>query len=146
MIDAVEIAVQRLMLEEAFEAFPYNDKTGARVSCQPEGNLTWLYGLNLETEGSRELGTLILRWKVGRFHVELLAYSWYVMMNAPRASVLLDIAYNTGLNGLLHFPKMLTALARRDWETAQTECHVSDPRLKARYDKLGLILLTGAIP
>jgi lysozyme len=145
MITAIEYAIDRIVVEEGFEAFPYNDKTGTRVSCHPEGNLTWLYGLNLETEGSRELGILILRWKLGKLHAELLRYSWYVMINDVRASVLLEIAYNTGVQGLLHFPVMIAALRRGDWESAQAECHVKNPELKDRYARLGKLLLTGVL-
>jgi hypothetical protein len=55
----------------------------------------------------------------------------------------LDIAFNAGVNGLLKFPKMLAALAAKDWGTAANECRVTNPELAGRYQRLSRILLTG---
>ncbi len=143
MNEVIDFTVARLKTEEGFKQYPYNDATGARVSCLPNGNLTWLYGLNLETEGSLELGELCLRWKLGKLLTSLSSYSWFATCNSARQSALLDIAYNEGVHGLLNFPSMIHYISIKDWPNAQKECSVGDPRLKARYDKLGNILLTG---
>jgi GH24 family phage-related lysozyme (muramidase) len=145
MNDAIEFAVARITKEEGFRQYPYNDKTGARVSCLPDGNLSWLYGINLETEGCSELGTLILRWKLGKINDSLKNYSWFTGINSARASVLLDIAYNSGVAGLLKYPRMLKAITIGDWVEAKAQCHPENPRLLSRYDALGDILLSGVI-
>ena len=51
---------------------------------------------------------------------------------APAQAALFDMAYNLGIEGLLHkFPHMLNAVNRGDWETAARECHrtgIQEPR------------------
>ena len=66
-------------------------------------------------------------------------------LDDARASVLLDPAFNLGINGLLHFPKMLAALAAGDWKTAHDELLDSDAarELPSRYNALAQILLNG---
>lgn len=147
---AIDYAFARLKPEEEYRQFPYNDKTGKRVSCvtsDPEttGNLTWLYGLNLETAGCPELAELVLRWALVQFEKSLLAFDWYVGCNDVRRSVLLDIAFNEGVHGLLHFPSMLAAIVAGDWATAKAQCHVQDPRLAGRYAVLADLLFKGEI-
>lgn len=55
----------------------------------------------------------------------------------------LDIAQNGGLTGLLHFPLMLAAASRDDWEGAAAQCHVTNSELAGRYAKLAELLRTG---
>lgn len=150
-MNSIEIVLPRLKSEESFRQYPYNDRTGKRITCitdDPEtsGNLTWLYGINLETAGSQELGELVARWVLGGIEKYLLAYPWYANCDAVRQSVLLDIAFNTGVAGLLKFKRMIAAITRYDWPSAATECHVQDPRLAGRYEKLAQLLLTGLAP
>lgn len=147
---AIDCAFARLKPEEEYRQFPYNDKTGKRVTCvtpdsETTGNLTWLYGLNLETAGCSELAELVLRWELAQFEKSLLAFAWYVGCNDVRRSVLLDIAFNEGVHGLLHFPSMLAAIAAGDWVTAKAQCHVEDPRLATRYAVLADLLFRGEI-
>jgi GH24 family phage-related lysozyme (muramidase) len=149
-VSAIDIVLPRLEAEEGFRQYAYNDRTGKRVTCITDdpattGNLTWLYGLNLETAGSKELGELVARWVLGGIEKYLIAYPWYANIDDVRRSVLLDIAFNTGVNGLLKFQRMLAAIGRQDWASAATECHVEDTRLAGRYEKLAQILMTGII-
>jgi lysozyme len=139
---AIDLTWPRLQREEGIVLYPYDDATGKRVRA-PVGHLSWLSGINLETEGTPELAELIDRWKLGKLEASLLEYSWYAGLDDLRKSVCLDIAFNEGLVGLLHFPKMIAALARHDWQGAAEECAVQDPRLKARYEHLGTLLLAG---
>jgi GH24 family phage-related lysozyme (muramidase) len=150
MSTAIDIAFSRFPTEEDFRSQPYNDRTGKPVSCRTSdqattGNLTWLYGLNLETEGTRELGELVARWKLAKIEKELYVIEWYPALDPVRQSVLLDIAYNAGTHGLLNFHDMLSAISVKDWATAQKECHVKDLRLAKRYAQLGSLLLTGGL-
>jgi lysozyme len=145
---SIDLVLPRLKAEEGFRLHPYNDRTGQRVTCitgdpATSGNLTWLYGLNLETAGSEELGELVARWVLGGIEKFLFAYPWYINCDAVRQSVLLDIAFNTGVSGLLKFKRMIAAILRYDWPSAATECHVQDAKLTKRYEKLAQLLLTG---
>jgi lysozyme len=146
---AVDIVVARLTTEEGYREFPYNDKTGARVSCLPDGNLTWLYGLNLETAGSPELGRVILTWWVDRLHGQLLHHRWYNLLDQPRRSVMLDIAYNEGLAGLLGFHEMIAALEKDPPSFATASAQLLDSEAAraepTRYAALAQILATGAL-
>jgi hypothetical protein len=146
---AVDIAAERISqpTEEGFEPFPYDDATRLRVRA-PVGNLTWLYGCNLDTEGSQELGQLILGWKLGKLAGQLIGYSWYTAANDARKSVFLDIAFNQGLHGLLGYPSMLHYASVSDWANASAQCTVksSEPEgVKARYRALAAILSSGVI-
>ena len=150
---AIDYTFERLKTEEGFKQYPYNDKTGERVTCltsdlATSGNLTWLFGLNLETEGSLELGELIARWKLGKLSAALSQYAWFTAAGAVRQSVFLDIAYSTGLHGLLNFPSMIHYASVGDWEKASAQCSVKPsepPGVHARYLNLAQILRTGSI-
>ena len=142
---ARDLVVARLKPEEGYEQFPYDDATGKRVRA-PVGNITWLYGCNLETSGSPELATLVLGWQVDQVEKQLLPLAWYSALDDVRKSVCLDIAFNGGVAGLLHYPHMIAALSRQDWPTASQECAVADPKLDAsRYAPLRQLLLVGGM-
>lgn len=154
MTEAVDILVARIVKnpsEEGFRAKPYNDDTGATVTCRPSGNLTWLYGLNLETAGSPALGQMILRWWIQtQVETPLLVLSWYTSLDANRASAILDAAYNMGVTGLLEFHQMIAALALTpaDYVTAAAELMNSQSARQrpSRYKLLADILRTGLLP
>lgn len=145
-MNAVDLVVARLTTEEGYRQYPYNDATGARVSCLPGGNLSWLIGVNLETAGSLELARVILAFFLAKLTADLASFWWYHALDDVRLSVVLDVAYNTGENGLLHFPKMLAAIGAKDWQTAAAELLNSDAarQLPARYQRLSVILLNGS--
>jgi lysozyme len=144
-VSAVDITAARLLKEEAFRQYPYNDATGQRVTCLPGGNLSWLIGLNLETAGSMELAEVMTAFLLGKLNASLAAFWWYSKLDDVRLSVILDIAFNAGAAGLLHFPKMLAAIGAQDWATAKAELLDSDAarELPKRYAALAQILLTG---
>jgi len=140
---ARDIVIERLKPEERFMQFPYDDATGKRVKA-PVGNITWLYGCNLETSGSLKLANVVLSAQVDEVEEQLDEFAWYVALDDVRKSVCLDIAFNGGVHGLLHYPRMITALSHQDWATAAAECTVADQRLdESRYAPLRKLLLNG---
>jgi lysozyme len=143
-MSAVELAYTRLNLEEGRRQYAYNDATGKRVTCQPGGNLSIAVGVNLEIGLDNEEIDWLSKHRLEKVANQLNAYDWFRGLDPARQSALLDIAFNQGIAGLLHYPRMITALSHQDWATAATECHVSDPRLDARYAQLAKILLTGS--
>lgn len=140
---AIDLTYARLKLEEGQIPFAYNDATGKRVTCQPGGNLSIACGVNLETGLDNDEMDWLSRHRLEKVANQLTAYVWYRGLDAPRQSALLDIAFNQGVNGLLHYPHMLAALQSQDWKTAAMECHVADARLDKRYADLAKILLSG---
>ncbi len=113
------------------------------VYTDSEGHRTVGYGLNLDVGISQRVAFAALQAQLDELHETLTKYPWYSQIDPVRQSVLLDIAFNDGLHGLLAFPHMLAAISRQDWASAATECHVENPELAGRYQKLSQILLTG---
>ncbi len=149
LLFAVDIVYARLMREEGCRIYPYNDANDQRVTCRPTGNLTWLYGFNLEEIGSPELGQMMLRWLIQQEQSDLMRNAWYQALDGVRQSVLLDIAYNDGMDGLLSFHLMLAALQRDppDYGVAAAQLLDSDAarKLSVRYGALAQILRTGVL-
>ncbi len=133
-MSAVDVALPRLRQEEGFRATLYVDT---------EGHKTIGYGLNIDAGVSQRVAAAALQAQLEEIHEALSQYPWYAPLDPVRQSVLLDMAFNNGLAGLLHFPHMLAAISRQDWPSAATECHVQNPELAGRYQKLAQLLLTG---
>jgi len=131
---AIDSVLPRLKTEEGFRARLYRDT---------QGHLTLGYGFNVEAGISERAAAALLIEQLEELHHMLSRYTWYAGLDPVRQGVCLDVAFNDGLHGLLAFPKMIAALAQRDWVVAQSECHVTNPELQERYDALGKILLTG---
>lgn len=126
----------RLKTEEGFRAMPYKDSKGL---------LTVGYGLNLTVPQPEAVWAAALAAAVGIVEQDLQRFDWYQKLDPVRQSVLLDMAYNMGMGSLLHFPHMLAAIAKGDWQTAH------DEMLNSQYARdvgnravvLSQILLTG---
>jgi lysozyme len=132
---AVELALPRLRTEEGFRATKYTDT---------QGHLSIGYGWNIDSGISQFAAAALLQAQATERHNILATYPWYAALDAVRQSVCLDIAFNDGLNGLLHFPHMIAALSKGDWAGAAAECKVTNPELAGRYAALAQLLLTGA--
>lgn len=143
MNGAIDLCYSRLTVEEGRRPYAYNDATGKRVSCQPQGNLSIGVGINLETGLDNDEIDWLSKHRLEKIENQLSGYQWYRGLDPARQSVLLDIAFNQGTGGLLHYPHMLAAIQGQDWKTAAMECHVADPRLDKRYSDLAKILLSG---
>lgn len=133
-MSAIDLTLPRLKTEEGFRGTVYRDTNGLQ---------TIGYGFCVDRGISQYAATALLVAQADEVHAALARYPWYAALNEARQSVCLDIAFNQGIGGLLHYPHMVAALERQDWETAATECAVQDPKLKARYDELAQILRTG---
>lgn len=142
---AVELTLSRLILEEGRRAFAYDDSTGKRVTCQPQGNLSIGIGLNLETGLDDAEIEWLLEHRLGLIEKQLSTFDWYAHADAVRQSVFLDMAFNGGVHGLLRFAHMVAAAEMGNWALASKECSVLDTRLdSSRYAPLRQLLLNGA--
>ena len=141
---AIDQVMARLPREEGVKKFAYNDATGKQVTCKPGGNLSIGEGINLEWGLEPEEIDFLSRNRITKLDAQLQAYPWYSAASDPRQSVFLDVAFNDGLEGLMHFPHMLSAAAANDWDDATEELAVADKSLDAsRYAPLRAILKAG---
>lgn len=124
------------MPEEAFRAQKYPDSRGFT---------TIGYGFNVDAGISQFAAKALLVAQATERWQSLSTYWWWAALDDVRASVVLDLAFNDGVNGLLHFPKMLAAIGAKDWQSAHDELLDSDAAraLPTRYSALAQILLTG---
>lgn len=143
-MNEIDIVVKRLPIEEGVRKLAYDDSTGRQVTCKPRGNLTIGIGHNLEIGLDDDDISWFLRKDLQKIVAPLSQYEWYKKCDPVRRSVLLDMAFNQGVNGLLHYSHMLSAILKNDWETAAAECGVADPKLDAsRYAPLRKLMLVG---
>ncbi len=137
-MSAVDVALPRLKIEEGFRPKAYKDTRGF---------LTIGYGFNIDGGITQHAAEALLTAQADEMHVALSAFAWYEALDEVRQSVCLDMAFNLGLHGLIAgYPKMIAAIERHDFVSAATECHVSNPELSGRYQRLATLLLTGIVP
>jgi len=106
------------------------------------GHKTIGYGCNLDAGISEYAASALLRAQAEERHNRLMGFPWYAALDPIRQSACLDIDFNADIST---FPRLRAALCVKDWAGAQRECQVTNPELMARYEKLGKILLTGAL-
>jgi lysozyme len=134
-VSAISFALPRLETEEGFRPTPYVDT---------KGHTTIGYGFNVGAGISKYAATALLNAQLAELDSALRQYPWYASADDVRASVFLDIAFNAGLTGLMHFPRMLHYASVGDWVNAAAQCTVADPKLDAsRYAPLRALLLSG---
>lgn len=142
---AIILLAGRLPREEGQRLVPYDDATAKPVKA-PVGNLSWGRGYNLMQCGSAALFDVIDAFLLGAIETQLSKFQWYTALdNQPtRQSVFLDVAYNDGVHGLLHFPNMIARASAGDWTGAAAECKVADANLDgSRYAPLRQLLING---
>lgn len=111
------ILKHRLMNEEGFRDRLYKDT---------EGFLTIGYGWCPEKNPmSEELAEIVLEYHINQVEKNLLSLftisEWYLKLDPVRQSVIMDLAYNMGLDRLLGFQKMIDAIKENDFDTAANE-------------------------
>jgi lysozyme len=110
-LDAV---FRQLRAHEGLRLLPYTDTTG-HVSIGYGRNLTDC-GISA-TEADFLLSNDIER-VVRELHREI---PWWVSLDDVRQRVLVDLAFNVGIKGLLGFRRVLRALEARDYQGAADE-------------------------
>lgn len=135
---AITLVVTRLKTEEGFRSQSYTDTTGHE---------TIGYGFNITAGITKYAAAALLVAQATECNTDLLEYYWYTDLDdVVRASVLIDLAFNMGVRGLLHFPKMIAAIGDKNWKLAHDELLNSlaakeDP---GRYAMLADLLLNGS--
>ena len=135
-MSAIDVAMPRLKTDEGFRAVKYTDTAGHE---------TIGYGFNIDAGISQYAATQLLLAQVTELATDLAAYHWYSGLDDVRSSVLLELAFNLGLAGLLHFPAMLQAIGSGNWQGAHDELLNSEAarQLPSRYALLANLLLNG---
>lgn len=124
MSQATDLAVSILKKEEGFREKPYycseqyptigyGKKIGDRYAPLPDIKIT-------EPEAAKQLiGLTVANEKTCLNNPDL--YRCYFHLNDARKAIILSIAYQIGIYGLLKFRNMLAALERADFEKAADE-------------------------
>ena len=107
----VAVVLDQVKADEGLRLFPYEDTTG---------HLTIGYGHNLTAKGLRstfceQLLVADLQDAVAELETAL---SWVDQLDMVRQGVLLQLAFNLGIKGLLGFHQMLTHLQAGEWDAA----------------------------
>ena len=103
----------QLILHEGLRLKPYR--------CTA-GKLTIGVGRNLDDKGiSRDEAMILLRNDIAEVTAQLERFDWFRALGPVRRKVLIDMAFNLGMGGLMGFQKMIEALERGDYERAADE-------------------------
>jgi lysozyme len=103
-----------LLQHESYKQFPYTDSTG---------HLTIGIGRNLSDRGISSAEAFnLLDDDIIYFTNKLNHFlNYFAELAEPRQIALIDMCFNLGVQGLLNFTQMLSALERRDYEEAARE-------------------------
>ena len=128
---------QQLMLHEGLRLKPYR--------CTA-GKLTIGVGRNLDDKGiSQDEALFLLANDIEGVIKQLDKHSWYTGLDPIRQKVLIDMAFNLGISGLLQFKKMIAAIELGDYGAAAEQ--MLDSRwarqVKTRADRLAEMMRTG---
>lgn len=129
-----------LQNDEGFRQFPYNDSLGV---------LTIGYGRNLRDRGiSQDEGLYLLHNDILNAISELTkTFVWFGDLDYPRQCVLINMCFNIGINRLLKFISMLSAVQKKDYNTASKEMLNSlwAKQVPNRAERLAYIMKTGIL-
>jgi lysozyme len=109
----VHSIMEQLIMHEGLKLRPYK--------CSA-GKLTIGIGRNLEDRGiTKEEAIYLAKNDIQGVEQALALNHWYATLDPIRQKVIIDMAFNMGINGLLKFKKMILAIERRDFVKAADE-------------------------
>jgi lysozyme len=127
-----------LKRDEGINLKPYRDTVG---------KLTIGIGRNLDDVGiTEDEANALLRADVNRTIADLdRQLSWWRNLSEVRQRVLVNMAFNLGIGGLMKFQKMLTAMKSGDYVSAAQEALDSAwaSQVGARADRLSRMIADG---
>src|SRR5271166_1659524 len=108
-MSAVDLAVARLQTNEGFRPLVYTDTTGHE---------TIGYGFNISAGISQKAALALLQAQAQDIGSQLAGSSWAAGLDDVRMSVLIELAFNLGLGGLMKFSQMIAAIRAQDWQAS----------------------------
>lgn len=136
---------RQLHANEGWRPYLYDDATGKRITQGSTviGHPTIGHGLNLDAiDLPLDVGVAWFATQRTLVINELVnALPWTQQLGSGPFRVLVDLAYNTGIHGLLNFHKLLAALAKGDLVTAQMEV-INSQIAPGRAKRLAALMLT----
>lgn len=115
----------KLKIHEGEKLRPYMDCCGRfwrECACSRRGNLTIGIGHNLEYGISRDASDFIFEQDLSVAVAECRReFLWFDRLDAVRQDVIINLAFNMGIERLKGFRRMLDAAEHDDWETAAYE-------------------------
>jgi len=131
----------QLVRHEGVRLKPYTDTVG---------KLTVGVGRNLTDKGiSREEAYLLLDNDILEAQTAVIkALPWAVELDRPRFEILVNMAFNLGIAGLLKFERFLAAVQEGSWELAAVEMLNSKwaKQVGHRADELAVMMRTAQDP
>ena len=111
-----------LLIEEGYRASPYHCSEGCPTigigtKIGPKNASLELYQFTVTEESAKQL----LADEVNKKRTELMKREWFVGLDVVRSDIVLSMAYQLGISGLLKFKKMISAIEKEDWEEASAQ-------------------------
>jgi len=129
--------IEQLELHEGIRLKPYEDTVG---------KLTIGIGRNLDDVGLSKAEAYYLAQNDIRRRINRLEkFEWYRNLDEVRKKVIIDMAFNLGMAGMLSFKKMIKAIKLNDFPTAAAEMLNSKwaRQVKGRAKRLAKMMKTG---
>jgi lysozyme len=137
-----------IKFQEGFRQYAYDDKTGAPPV--ETGVLTIGFGRNLISRGiTLDEANILLSNDIQYFIQKLQAYfTPFAKLDDVRQAVLISMAFNIGINGLLKFKDMLNYLSKGQFDNARNAMLNSDwaKQVPSRANQLSSMMSTGNWP
>ncbi|MBU0960225.1 MAG: glycoside hydrolase family protein [Proteobacteria bacterium] len=108
--DAINEVVSRTKIREGFSSTPYKDNRGV-----------WTIGYGFALTGgiTKEEASVLLEMRIRRIqHRMPMVVPYWHDLSPVRQGVLISMAYNLGIRGMLGFDDMHTAASHKDFVTA----------------------------
>lgn len=134
-----------ISLQEGYRQFAYDDATG--LSVHGKGKISIGYGRNLEEKGISPIeADMMLDNDIDYFMQQLESkLDFFDKLDEVRKAVLVDMAFNLGIKGLLEFKNMISFMEKKNYIEASKQLLDSDAarHLVKRYNDLAIMLVSG---
>ena len=91
------------------------------------GKQTVGYGHNLEdAELPEHIARDLLQYDYMKVYVELSNWQWFCEMDDYRKRIIINMGFNLGVNGVLKFKKMISAIMNKDFNEAANQMQDSN--------------------
>jgi len=108
--------------ERLLEALKRHEGLKLKAYRCTSGKLTIGFGRNLEDKGiSESEAEIMLMNDIQEFQSKLKNFKWFNQLSDARKEVIINMAFNLGLGGLLKFKKTIELIEQKDFEGASKQ-------------------------